>query len=213
LLISSSISDPTVGRNPGRSQLRIGDVLYFSPRFPFAKLNLDDPATLIEAIRDRVEGFYLQPAARCLASHEAFAGGLICCAAIDFLTIVYGEKSPSGWLKAHVPAFIENDEIAEWFWIRFRHGLMHEGYIKSQGQFSQEVPEVVIIDGPVMVVNPRMLLEQIQVAFSDYCKAFTPAQAEQLARRLHRYFDAEIKAAKTPSGSQEQTDEPHAAPV
>jgi hypothetical protein len=194
------------------SKLKIGDVLYFSPRFPFAKLNLVDPVTLIDALRDRVEGFYLQPAARCLASHDAFAGGLICCAVIDFLTIVYGEESPSDWLKSHVPAFIKNNEIAERFWIRFRHGLMHEGYIKSQGQFSLELPEVVITDGTVMIVNPRVLLEQIEAAVSEYCNSFTSAQAAQLATRLHRYFDAEIKAAR-PSGSQEQTDDPHAAPV
>jgi flagellar biosynthesis regulator FlbT len=85
---------------------------------------------------------------------------------------------------------------------------MHEGYIKSQGQFSLESPEAVLTAGAVMVVNPRMLLEQIEAAFSEYCDLFTAAQAKQLARQLHRYFDAEVKAAK-PAGAQEQTDDPH----
>ena len=65
---------------------------------------------------------------------------------------------------------------------------MHEGYIKSQGQFSLETPEVLATAGPVLVVNPRLLLEAVESAFSDYCKAFTPSRAARLARRLHQYF-------------------------
>ena len=36
--------------------MRIGDVLYFSARFSFAELNLEDYVTLIEALHDRVDG-------------------------------------------------------------------------------------------------------------------------------------------------------------
>jgi len=115
--------------------MRIGDVLYFSPRFPFAKLNLDDPVTLIDALGDRLDSYYIQPAFRCLASEDAFAGGLVCCAAIDFLALACEDKPPADWLNTHIPGFSNIDGIANQFWIRFRHGLMHEGYIKSQGQF------------------------------------------------------------------------------
>jgi hypothetical protein len=175
--------------------MRIGDVLYFSPRFSFAKLNLDDCAILIETLQDRVDGYYLQPAFRCLASGDAFAAGLVCCAAIDFLALVCEEKLPSEWLNTHIPAFSKHDAIAEQFWIRFRHGLMHEGYIKSQGQFSLQSPEVLVTDGPAIVINPQLLLEAVDQAFREYCKMFTPEQASRLSKRLHRYFDAEIKAA------------------
>lgn len=56
--------------------MRIGDVLYFSARFPFAELNFEDHVTLIEALQDRVDGYYLQPAFRCLASGDALRGRL-----------------------------------------------------------------------------------------------------------------------------------------
>jgi hypothetical protein len=188
--------------------MRIGDVLYFSPRFSFTKLNLDDPATLIDALQDRVDAYYLQPAFRCLASGDAFAGGLVCCAAIDFLALVCEEKPPSDWLNTHIPAFSKHDGIAEQFWIRFRHGLMHEGYIKSQGQFSLQSPELLLADGPAIVINPQLLLETVDRAFREYCKMFNPGQAPPLAKRLHRYFDAEIKAALRPDyRSQEQQDD------
>jgi hypothetical protein len=96
-------------------ELRIADVLYFSPRFPFANLNVDDPPALLNALQDRVEGFYLQRVSRSLASGDGFAGGLICCAAIEFLAIVYEEKSPSDWLRAHLPVFGEDDGMVNSF--------------------------------------------------------------------------------------------------
>ena len=186
--------------------MRVGDVLFFSPRFSFAKLDLDDPATLIDALQDRVEGYYLKPAARCLASGDTFAGGLVCCAAIDFLSLVCEDKRPSDWLNTHVPEFNKHAGVADEFWIHFRHGLMHEGYIKSQGQFSLHAPELLMNEGPAIVINPQLLVEAVDRAFREYCKMFTPGQASRLAKRLHRYFDAEIKAAQPDSRSQQERD-------
>ncbi len=65
--------------------MRVGDVLFFSPRFRFADLDFDDQAKLVEAFRDRAFGFYLTPAFKLLQQRDAFAGGLVCCSAIDFL--------------------------------------------------------------------------------------------------------------------------------
>ena len=65
--------------------MRIGDALWFSPRFRFADMNFDDKTMLIQAFRDRVDGFFLQPAGRSIAAKDAFAGGLVCCAAIEFI--------------------------------------------------------------------------------------------------------------------------------
>ena len=148
--------------------MRVGDVLFFSPRFSFAKLDLDDPATLIDALQDRVEGYYLKPAARCLASGDTFAGGLVCCAAIDFLSLVCEDKRPSDWLNTHVPEFNKHAGVADEFWIHFRHGLMHEGYIKSQGQFSLHAPELLMNEGPAIVINPQLLVEAVDRAFREY---------------------------------------------
>jgi hypothetical protein len=176
--------------------LRIGDALYFSPRFRFRDLLLDDPETLIDAFRDRVVGFYLDPASRALDASDVFAGGLTCCAAIDFLALACADSPPIDWLERHIPEFRGNKLVVKHFWIAFRHGLTHEGYIKSQGQFSLEIQELFVTTGPVLVINPRILLTAIRSALSEFCENFSQSQAAQLSRRLHRYFDAEIKASR-----------------
>ena len=177
--------------------MRIGDALYFSPRFRFRELVLDDPKILIDAFRDRVVGFYLDPASRALDAGDAFAGGLISCAAIDFLALACADSSPIDWLERHIPDFRGNKPVAKHFWIAFRHGLTHEGYIKSQGQFSLEIPELFATTGPVLVINPRILLTAIRSAQSQFCDDLTPSQATHLSARLHRYFDPEIIASRS----------------
>jgi hypothetical protein len=115
--------------------MRIGDVLWFSPRFRFVDLNFDDTTTVVEAFRDRVEGFFLQSAARSLDAKDVFAAGLICCAAIEFITTVSGKVEPSTWLESHVAEFAGDQARAARFWGHFRDGLAHEGRVKSHSQF------------------------------------------------------------------------------
>jgi hypothetical protein len=74
--------------------MRIGDVLYFSTRFRFIDPDPGDVAGFVGALKDRLKGFYLDPAARLLDSGDAFAEGLLCCAAVDFIALCAGEKDP-----------------------------------------------------------------------------------------------------------------------
>lgn len=42
--------------------MKVGDILYFSPNYKFSVLNWDDKKILIDAFKDRVKGFYIEPA-------------------------------------------------------------------------------------------------------------------------------------------------------
>jgi hypothetical protein len=157
--------------------MRIGDVLWFSPKFRFADIDFDNAATLMEAFRDRVEGFFLRPAERSLDAEDAFAGGLVCCAAIEFIATVSGTEHPSTWLQAQVAGFQRDQKLAAKFWNYFRDGLAHEGRVKSHsqfsGEFSLEISQMLIADDSVLVVNPRLFLNLLELPFIDIAMKWT----------------------------------------
>jgi hypothetical protein len=180
--------------------MRIGDVLYFSPRYRFSELDFAETKAMIDAVHDRVEGFYLLPA-WCLSEEgHAFASGLVCCAAVEFIANISGEASAPEWIRKNLPAFGNDDKLTERFWNYFRNGLAHEGRVKSfgqgSGQFSLELQQLLTISGSTLIVNPRLLLEQVQTAFRSYCEHLDDSQAIRLIKSLRRYFEDEVKTAK-----------------
>lgn len=175
---------------------RIGNELYFSPVFRFSDLDVGDREKLVEALRDRLMGFYLAPASRLVDTGDAFAAGLLCCAAVGFVALCAGDDHPEIWLCKNIGEFRGDKKLANRFWKCFRDGLVHEGRVRAFGQFSLEFPHLLNIDGPALVVNPRMLLEAIQKAFHGYFENLDATQSARLIRRLQRYFGAEIAAAK-----------------
>ena len=181
--------------------MRIGDVLYFSPRYRFEDLNLDDAPTTVAALHDRLSGFYLAPASRLVEANDAFAAGLLCCAAIDFIALCAGDE-PQAWLARNIEAF--DDTLANQFWIRFRHGLMHEGRVKAFGEFSLDLPALATVAGPSLIINPRLLQQLTRGALTAYLERLDGADTERLLKRLRRYFQAEIdlarKVIETPPG-------------
>lgn len=181
--------------------MRIGDVLYFSPDIRFAELDFDDVPGLIRAFQRRVEGFYLEPATRSLSAGDSFAGGLICCAAIELIAKISSNDRPGAWLSANLPEFVGDGELAERFWALFREGLAHEGRIKRNdecsGQFSLEIPDTLVTIGSVLVVNPQKLLEGVRAAFGRYLATLTEDQAGMVTKHLRRYFELEARACKS----------------
>jgi hypothetical protein len=175
---------------------RIGDKLYFSPRFRFSDLDVGDKEKLVEALRDRLMGFYLEPASRLVNTGDAFAAGLLCCAAIGFVALCSGEDHPEIWLCKNIREFGGDKVLAKKFWKWFRDGLIHEGRVKAFGQFSLEFPNLLNTDGRALVVNPKVLLEAIQKALQRYFENIGETQSVRLIKRLERYFGTEIAAAK-----------------
>jgi hypothetical protein len=181
--------------------MRVGDVLYFSPRYRFSELDFDDTKALIDAFQDRVEGFYLLPASRLIDEGHAFAGGLVSCAAVEFIANISGQISASEWIQKNLSDFGKDNKLAERFWNYFRNGLAHEGRVKAfsqgSGQFSLELHQMLTTSGSTLIVNPRLLLEAVQRAFRSYCEYLDESQAARLVKSLRRYFEDEVKASKT----------------
>jgi hypothetical protein len=159
--------------------VRIGDVVYFSPNYTFIDLKLDDKENLVSAFIDRVEGFYLAPARQLNEAGHAFASGSMCVATIDFLAKIQTGEEKVGkriekWLTDNIPDFADPDPqnpnrtLARRFYEEFRNGLVHEGRIKNAGQFSFDYGNHIELLGPVMIVNPSILLERISEAFAHY---------------------------------------------
>lgn len=175
--------------------MRIGDVLYFSPRYRFSDLDFGKSDVVAHAFQDRVEGFYFQPAARLLQSGDAFAAGLVMCAGVEFIAAAWGKQEPEEWLKNNLQEFAIDASLADQFWRNFRHGLAHEGRIKSFGQFSLELPEAVVRASDIVIVNPKLLLNAVTEAFRKQCANASTGRRKVLAQNLRRYFDAEVKVA------------------
>lgn len=180
--------------------MRIGDVLYFSPQYKFSDLDFDQSKTVIDAFRDRVEGYYLRPAHRLVEEGHAFAAGLICCAATELIAKISSEASAPEWIQKYLPEFRDDKKLVERFWNYFRNGLAHEGRVKAfgqgSGQFSLEFQQLLTVADSTLIVNPRLLLEAIQKAFQSFCEGLDEDQTIRLIKSLRRYFAEEVKAAK-----------------
>jgi len=163
--------------------MRVGDILYFSPKHKFSVLNWDNKKILIDAFKDRVKGFYIEPAEKLNDDKNGFAAGVLCVTTIDFLARITIESDNPGerierWLRKCITEFNQNDPnnrsrtLARRFYKEYRNGLIHEGRIKNCGQFSDDYSELIHIvihmEDTIMVINPVLLLEAIKTSFETY---------------------------------------------
>ena len=159
--------------------MRLGDILYFSPKYKFSVLNWDDEKILIDAFKDRVEGFYIKPIKKLNDDENVFAAGVLCLTTIDFLARITIEANTVGerierWLKKYITEFNQNDPNdrsrtrALRFYEEFRNGLVHEGRIKNCGQFSDNFSELIHMEDTIMVINTVLLLKAIKTSFETY---------------------------------------------
>ena len=157
--------------------MKMEEILYFSPNFKYIDLNWDDRDNLIRAFRDRVEGYYLEPA-KCLNQCKySFAAGAICLITIDFLARIETGLDSVGerfkvWVKRYIKDLNDEDislnDFASRLYEEFRNGLVHEGRIKKASQFSDNFNKLVEIEGLIMIINPKYLLKEIIRSFKEY---------------------------------------------
>ncbi len=159
--------------------MRVGDIVYFSPKYKFSILNWDDKKILIDTFKDRVKGFYIEPAKKLNDNENGFAAGALCVTTIDFLArITIGLDNPGErierWLRKCITEFNQSDPydrsrtLARRFYKEFRNGLVHEGRIKNCGQFSGNCNKLIHMEKEIMVINPVLLLEAIKTSFEIY---------------------------------------------
>lgn len=152
-------------------ELREEEKLHFSPQYIFADIDFNTKDKLLDAFKDRVYGFYLDPAKLLDKKEFGFGCGLLCAATIDFLARMTFPKDNSReriekWLKENISEF--KGDLATRFYEDFRCGLVHEGRIKNPGEFSYQFEGIVTRRNGIVIVNPRMLLERIIEVFENY---------------------------------------------
>ena len=167
--------------------MNIEKELHFSPNFKYIDLNWDDRDNLIRAFRDRVEGYYLEPA-KCLNQCKySFAAGVICLITIDFLAKIETGIGNVGkrfkyWVKLHFKDLNDEDislnDFASRLYEEFRNGLVHEGRIKKASQFSDDFSKLVEIEGLIMIINPKYLLKEIIRSFKEYISKLKTEKSE-----------------------------------
>ena len=62
----------------------------------------------------------------------------------------------------------QNITLARRFCKEFRNGLVHEGRIKSCGQFSNNFSKLIHMEDRIMIINSALLLEAIKTSFETY---------------------------------------------
>ena len=181
--------------------MRIGDILYFSPKYKFIELNWNEKEVLIKAFEDRLNGFYLKPIEEFNKFGYGFASGVICVTTIDFLARIVVKSDRVGerfraWLKDNIPEF--DDNLANKFYEDFRNGLVHEGRIKDCGQFSYEIGELISLEDDVMIVDPKLLMERVRSAFENYMLKIREDDEvfRSFKKALKRDFQEDVELAR-----------------
>ena len=151
--------------------------LYFAPYYTFLDLaKATDPFEIVNAYRDRINGFYLEPAKIIIESKEedgAFAAGLICFTAIDAIAKTVTRKRDSHkrfveWMQKNLGGnSLSKKEVGN-IYDEFRNGLVHEARIKNGSQFTYGVEDMIDIRNGITYINPKVLLKQTRLAFNKF---------------------------------------------
>ena len=119
--------------------MRVSEILYFSKKYKFSDLKWDNKEILINAFKDRVKEFYIEPAKKLNDAEYGFGAGVLCVTTIDFLAriktgLLNGVgKRFENWLRDNIKEFAIQDPasqsqtLASRFYNEFRNGLVHEG--------------------------------------------------------------------------------------
>lgn len=179
--------------------MRTGDYLYFAPKLTFSDVNLDGPE-LPNQLRERIFGFYIEPALGCAKRGNPFAAGLILVSCIDALARLPLPGAPNVSRETFVKFASENlpslrtDDLALRFYQEIRCGLVHEARLKNGAQFSSDFGGVVDVVDDFLVVDPTHLAHEVSAALDRYvsCLESNPQERLALAEKLKREFAKEI---------------------
>lgn len=187
--------------------------LHFSPTCTFEAfedaLKKNDRDTLIKAFKDRICGFYIQPAKelnRLDKDKYAFAVGVLCVSTIDCLACITCRphipcKSGTvrerfeGWVRKNLNEFNKPDPadseetLAYRFYYEFRNGLVHEGRIKNRGEFSNVCKELVDTPDGIMLINAEKLLKKINDIFEKYITDIEKEKDDKEFGKLREYLE------------------------
>src|SRR5947209_7718539 len=171
--------------------MRVGDILYFAPGIRFGQVDLKSPG-LPDQYRQRMNGFYVEPAEGCAAHGHAFAAGVLLVSCIDALARARFNNPNVGdrikrFAREELQSFSKGG-LATRFYEDFRNGLVHEARIKNGGQFSLEIGSTVEQLRGVLLINPARLGVEVRSAINGYAALLErdAAARQRLARALAR---------------------------
>jgi len=179
---------------------RTGDIICFSPNYELSRLITAEPIEIADQLERRVEGFYLGPADLLNRKSHSFAAGVLCFVAIDAIARyeVAGGYSSDRFKKwiVKLPDFRQlADGELDLVYEEFRNGLLHEGRIKRAGQFTYKIPKTVLIENGVVLINPRVLVDQIRAALELYVEKTKSdrRKLQLLAHAIMKDFEEDFK--------------------
>jgi hypothetical protein len=129
----------------------------------------------------------MEPTKKLNEDKKTFATGVLCGATIDFLARIETGSDKVGerfeyWVRNNINQLNKpnpdntSQTLAYRFYDEFRNGLIHEGRIKNESQFSYEYPNELVKlvnvngDKSVMIINPNDLLRDIATSSNKYMK-------------------------------------------
>ena len=183
LIVSINFSRNYLENVIGGDTMRTEDALYFSFKYKILDINFDNKTHVIDAFKSRINDFYIKPAIQ-LVDNYFFAAGLLSVCTIDllaryeFTTGRVGERFIN-WINTHIKEFnIEDNnnpgkKLSNRFYLDFRNGLVHEGRIKGGSQFSNFFPDLITLEGKIMVINVRVLITSIEHSFNCFIEQLT----------------------------------------
>jgi len=182
---------------------KINEKLLFAPNCKFKQLRTyiisDSRNKIIEAFKDRVNGFYLNQAKKLNEHWDSFIQGAICVICIDFLArIEYNsnrtEERIVNWLTTYINDSFD-ERLAKRFYKEFRNGLVHEGRIKNGSYFSNDSEKLVNEINDFMGINSQKLIDAISESFNRYIEKLRTDEIEflNLRRFIIRDFKKELQ--------------------
>jgi hypothetical protein len=179
--------------------MKINNILYFAPGIGFSKVDIDGPE-LPDQFKRRVNGFYIEPAQKCVECGYAFAAGVLLVSCIDALArIRFGgsvAKRFGRFTREQLQSFSSGD-LAGRFYKEFRNGLVHEGRVKNGGQFSLDIGKTVLQSDGILVVNPKYLAQETSSSLNSYIDLLQREDAERqrLADMLRNDHSEDFRVA------------------
>lgn len=145
----------------------------FAPNIEFKDLDLSDFLSIVEAFRQRIEGWFFEPIGQLMGNKDnLFVITSIECMIVDALRGFWSGKDSSGvdFVDFLVKCLKIRSDIAEEFYKRFRNGILHQTNIKKKSVISESVRDFLFDNTGVLFFNPIGFYDQLRVYFNEYLK-------------------------------------------
>lgn len=186
--------------------MNINDEIFFSPKYKMSCIDLNNKEIMLEAFKDRIEGYYLEPIKVLNEKHMAFAAGTLLFSSIDIFARYSVDEQQVGkrirkWLITNVNSHMGtriNNQVSRLIYDNFRNGLIHEGHLKNAAQFSYEYPASVKKLDKFIIINPKILEGEVNVFFNKFVNDINndDNKCKKLIQLLKQDFEAEKEEFK-----------------